>query len=293
MSYTDNVLLDYRPQRVWTSPVDLNLFLAGTGAGAYVWGVLWGNWVAEAVGVVAVALAGLVTRGELGKPGRAWRALARVGGSWMSRGVLFLSLFVVLGAVSVLPAIPGLGGIPWGTGTAAGAVLRTLAAILALGVTFYSGMLLSTWPSIPFWNTPLLPLMMMAFSFACGGAVLLAVLSLQSAGSMLVQVEVDTLYLTGICAVSALLYLATMAPSTLASRAAVRMILRGERRVDFYGGLGAVGLVLPLVLLWVDSRSGAEPGGTGMRLVAVGALLVGGYMVRRIWLRAGVYGLPL
>lgn len=291
MSYADNVLLDYRPQRVWTSPVDVDLFLAGTGAAAYVWGALWGCWVAEAVGIVAVALGGVVTQQELGRPKRAWRALRRVGRSWMSRGVLLLSLFLVVGALSVLPSVPGLGGIPWGASTPGGVVLETLGGLLALGVTFYSGMLLSSWPSIPFWNTPLLPLMMMAFSLACGGAVLLAVLSLQ--GAAVGPVELITLVLTGLCAVSAGVYLGTMGPSTLASRASVRMILRGERRVDFYVGLAAVGLLLPLVLLFVDYRTGAAPAAGGMRMAAAAAVLVGGYMVRRIWLRAGVYGLPV
>jgi len=138
MSYTDSVILDYRPQRVWTSPVDLNLFLAGTGAATYFWGVLWGSWIGEGIGVLAVALGGLVTQLELGRPSRAWRALTRLGGSWMSRGVLFLSLFVVLGALSVLPSLPGLAGLPWGPSTTTGIVISTLAQIFALGVTFYS-----------------------------------------------------------------------------------------------------------------------------------------------------------
>ena len=293
MSYTDSVILDYRPQRVWTSPVDLNLFLAGTGAATYFWGVLWGSWIGEGIGVLAVALGGLVTQLELGRPSRAWRALTRLGGSWMSRGVLFLSLFVVLGALSVLPSIPGLAGLPWGPSTTTGIVISTLAQIFALGVTFYSGMLLSAWPSIPFWNTPLFPLMMMAFSFAGGSAVILAVLSLQAAPVSLTQVELDTLYLTALCAVMALLYLATMAPSTLASRASVRIILCGKHSLDFYLGLAAIGLLLPLILLFVDYRSGSAPTETALRIVATAALLVGGFMVRRIWLRAGVYGLPV
>lgn len=293
MSYSDNIILDYKPQRVWTSPVDINLFLAGTGAATYFWGALWGSWVGEAIGVLAVALGGLVTQLELGRPTRAWRALARLGGSWMSRGVLFISLFVGLGAASVLPSIPGLAGLPWGPATAAGVVIRTLAQILALGVTFYSGMLLSSWPSIPFWNTPLFPLMMMAFSFAGGSAVILALLSLQAAPALLTRVELVTLYLTALCAASALVYLATMGPSTLASRASVCMILRGERSLDFYLGLAAIGLLLPLILLFVDYNSGASPAETTLRIVATVALLVGGFMVRRIWLRAGVYGLPI
>ena len=293
MSYTDSVILDYRPQRVWTSPVDLNLFLAGTGAATYFWGVLWGSWIGEGIGVLAVALGGLVTQLELGRPSRAWRALTRLGGSWMSRGVLFLSFFVVLGALSVLPSLPGLAGLPWGPSTTTGVVISTLAQIFALGVTFYSGMLLSSWPSIPFWNTPLFPLMMMAFSFAGGSAVILAVLSLQAAPVSLTQVELDTLYLAGLCAVMALLYLATMAPSTLASRASVRIILWGKHSLDFYLGLAAIGLLLPLILLFVDYRSGSAPTETALRIVATAALLVGGFMVRRIWLRAGVYGLPV
>jgi len=211
----------------------------------------------------------------------------------MSRGVLFLSLFVVLGAASVLPSIPGLAGLPWGPATAVGVVIRTLAQILAFGVTLYSGLLLSSWPSIPFWNTPLFPLMMMAFSFAGGSAVVLAILSLQSASALLAQVEGVTLYLAALCAVMALLYLATMAPSTLPSRASVRMIVRGERSLDFYLGLAAIGLLLPLILLYVDYNSGVSPGESTLRIVAAVALLVGGFMVRRIWLRAGVYGLPV
>ena len=124
-------------------------------------------------------------------------------------------------------------------------------------------------------------------------AVILAILSLQGAPVSLTQVELDTLYLTALCAAMALLYLATMGPSTLASRASVRIILSGERSLDFYMGLAGIGLLLPLIVLFVDYHSGAAPSQAAVRIVATAALLVGGFMVRRIWLRAGVYGLPI
>lgn len=293
MKPPESVIIDCRPQRVWTSPVDINLFLGGTGAATYFLGALWGSRVAEAFGVLLVAIGGMVTQLELGRPMRVWRAVARLRGSWMSRGVVFLSLFVLLGAISVLPAVPGLSGLPWGPATAAGAALRFLASVLALGVTFYSGMLLSSWPSIPFWNTPLLPLMMMAFSFAGGSGVVLAILSLQTAPAAPARIELVVLSLTALSAASAVVYLTTMGSSTVASRAAVRMILRGERSVDFYLGLAGIGLCLPLVLLLLDYRAGSMPSQMAVRGVTALALLVGGFMVRRIWLRAGVYGLPV
>src|SRR3989304_3020158 len=98
MSYTDNVILDYKPQRVWTSPVDLNLFLAGTGAATYFWGVLCGSWIGEGIGVLAVALGGLVTQLELGRPSRAGRGgPRRGGGGGGGGGVCFFLFFFFLG----------------------------------------------------------------------------------------------------------------------------------------------------------------------------------------------------
>ena len=55
----------------------------------------------------------------------------------------------------------------------AGTTLRAVALVFAAVLMAYTGLFLSSWPSIPFWNTSLLLLLYVSDSLLGEGAVLL------------------------------------------------------------------------------------------------------------------------
>ncbi|MGH9189290.1 MAG: DmsC/YnfH family molybdoenzyme membrane anchor subunit [Acidimicrobiales bacterium] len=106
------------------SPLAAMLVLTEVGIGSFVAGALFPGTVADWLrgGGLALAAAGAaVSLGHLGHPGRAWRALAGLRRSWLSREVAALGAFVALGALAL-----ALGG---GTLTAAASVVGIITLV--------------------------------------------------------------------------------------------------------------------------------------------------------------------
>ena len=103
---------------------------------------------------------------DLGAPERVVLLLLNPVQSIMSVGAWLVAL---LFAVSGMLAIASAGGrVPRGFQFACMAA----GAVLAAGVMTYTGLLLSSLPSVPFWNTGWLPTLFVASSLSCGGAVI-------------------------------------------------------------------------------------------------------------------------
>src|SRR5581483_11282320 len=111
---------------------------------------------------------------------RAYFAFRRIRTSWISRGVTMLVALLVLRLVLAVPSLPGLDALPWTEGTALGDALRALVLVVALAFMVYTGLVISSWNAIAFWNTPLLPVLFTAFSLLGGLAALPAIAWLAS-----------------------------------------------------------------------------------------------------------------
>lgn len=284
----DQFTIGFKTQRWWGSLAALDFFLGGTGAGAFIFSMYLGIVPGMALGWVAVALGAVALLVDLGKPGRFLRAGSRVGRSWISRGVMFTTIFLLFGLLRL--ATEWTAGLPWNNTDTLGQTISVIATIGALGVMLYTGFLLSQSPSIPFWNTTILPLLFALSGFTSGMGVtfvLVAVLGTrdidpQSAGLM-------GMALLGSSLVFVWTYLLTTASSTLAARESVRMLVKGQMAFPFLVGATLVGLIVPLVLavaVYLNSGSG-----TAFPLMGtIGVLvLVGGYFFRYSVVKAGVY----
>jgi protein NrfD len=302
--------LELRAQCHWDWKVAFYLYGAGSSAGLIFlelllrrWKVideataLWGMWIGLVLALVSLAF----LFSHLG-PGARWRFLyvfLKPRTSWIARGAFIVTVLVLLRILILLPTVPGFTGLPWGEETTAGALLRAGAMLFAAAFMAYSGLVLSSWNSIAFWNTPLLPVLYIAYSFLAGlGALPLIVLAthggekLGAVGSLFWPSLLLLLALNGFLL---LIYIWGMATATVAARESVRRLVSGEHRWSFWIGVVGVGLVLPFAMIGLATGQelANNPASALWLATACGAIQVGGFLLRDSFLRVGVYGYPV
>ena len=260
------------------------LFLAGVGGGASSIGAAFHLLKPEAEAVILGGIilgAPLVFIGsflllfDLGRPQVAFRAFSRPNKAWISRGTIILTTFLILGAIqfgfSIWP-FQGLRDYP-----SFHLVLDTINGIFGILTVIYTGLLFDTTRSIPFWSTPILPLLFLVSGVSTGmfGLILLLFLSGGAEShvvSLLSQFDVFLLIFEGMIL---FFYLHGMHEVT-AARASVTRLLRGDLATPFWVGVVIIGLFIPFVLemFW---RNGTIP-----ILIASLCGLLGGIYVRYI-----------
>lgn len=267
-------------QEEWGWLLALDLFFAGMGGALFLLSLMFNLPPFVAVlSLGLVALGAVVLLVELGHPLRAWRAICRPSSSWISRGVIFVTLFIVFGT---LYSASGFESLAW-LATQSDAVIRAigmLAAISALFVILYPGFVLAASPSIPFWNSPLLPVLFLTHSLmvASGLLFLLASLGWISANTQGLGFLAKTLIVANLTLGA--MYLGISRGSGLANRESVRRLNEGSLGLIFQGGVVWVGMIIPLLMvLWLPS------------IMALAGLfiLIGGLLFRYCVLKAGVY----
>ena len=167
-------------QSVWGWEPALYLFLGGLGAGTFVCAatvwlaskehrkpVVIGMWAA--VACLCVGLGLLIV--DLAKPFTAlamWRSFSHVASSWMAIGawVLFAAVivFAICAALLTFKRFAGK--------ESAANVLAVIGILLGVGVAAYTGILLKSAPGIPFWNTWLLPCLLLVSAMDTGVALM-------------------------------------------------------------------------------------------------------------------------
>lgn len=302
--------VDLQTQRHWNWQVAIYLYGAGTSAGLVFLEVvlrgigvvdeqkaLWGMWVG--LGLALVSLGFLFS--HLGPRSR-WGffyAFRRPHISWTARGATIMAVLVLLLVLVLLPSVRGFEGLPWRESTTTSVILRGATALFAVAFMAYSGLILSSWNSIAFWNTPALPILYVGYSSLCGMAALLLVELFTGWGKGLGNVgPVLWPYLLALLLGNAfmlLVYVWGMSTGTLPARESVRRLVRGEHRWSFWAGTVGVGLVLPtlVVAFAVGGRLGTDAAAMFLLVVTCLAIQVGGFLLRDNILRVGIYGYPI
>lgn len=314
--------MTYIQQRTWGDLIAIYLFLGGLGGAVMTLGALSDLYLrrhgdspddgpaifAALFGMGALAFGTLFLLLDLLQPTKAFFALLNPK-SWIFWGVLFISLYLLAGALYVLPYLarwprlkvlaPLAGALaPWQK------VSGNLAAILGLLVAIYTGFLLSSAPGIPFWNTPALPILFVLSAFSTGAALLMLYAALSRAGS---SFRADILHraerldmglvLAELVVIAAYFNFARFGVE--AARTSASYLLHST---GFTFGFMLFGLMTPLTLEVISvGMSGLKAGPketSGHRsiswLVALTSLLVlaGGALLRYYILKAGFYSYP-
>jgi formate-dependent nitrite reductase membrane component NrfD len=232
------------------------LFLAGVGGGASIIGAAFHLLYPEEVMVIRggivlgaplVALGCLLLFSDLGRPQAAFRAFARPGKAWISRGTFIVSMFMLLGAFQFgtwIWPFHGLKDFP-----SLHLTLNLLNGILGILTVIYTGFLFDTTRSIPFWSTPILPLLFLVSGVSTGifGLVLVLLLGGISAPQVIGSLSQLDAFLLIFEGMVLFFYLHGMHEVT-AARASVRRLVRGDLAGSFWIGVVLIGLAVPFAL---------------------------------------------
>ena len=268
----------FRPQRHWIEGRGLFLivghFLSGVGVGTWLFS-LWfeftlGLWIAWAV----VGLSGIAHLSFLGRPGRFWM-MFRLKKSWIARGFLGMNLFLP-GAFLYLLYPEGV----------AGTFFLALSLAGSLVLIVYKGNVYAASKGIPFWNSPVVPILYATYAIRGGVAALLVIMPFAGAGLQVHSVEIIELWVAVSAGVMLAFYLGVMRHTNLAASRSVVELVRGRVAIPFYAGTVGAGLVVPIVIGLLGMASPLSQG----VLVLGGALaLVGDFFAKYAIAKAGIF----
>jgi formate-dependent nitrite reductase membrane component NrfD len=262
----------------------LAFFLGGLGAGLYLVS-LYLNFYA---GMLTAFLIVAVGKGGahlifLGRPLRCWRGFAKPQNSWISRGLLAIVLFLMPAAIQLAPGLPLLEWLPWAGDNA---VLNALVAIGAVALMLYSGFALAVVKAIRLWNSGMIPVLFILYSFLGGIGLGTGMLTLMNNPVEIHLLERFAIVLLISVAVIWGIYLWTTYETTAAGRISVIDMIKGRTSLYFLGGVIVLGFAIPLVGALFSLNGHASPG-----IITVAALseLIGGFSMRYSIFKAGAY----
>ncbi len=284
---------DFRPQREWGEGRGLFLvighFLVGVAAGAWLFGLLFAYLPALIAGFLLAGTGGVAHLAFLGRPERFWKMVRHVRTAWIARGFIGLTLFLV-GAALYLPPLL-IPGWPWDSVSVISRLGWLMAAAGMVVLIVYMGFVYTASKGIPFWNSPLHPILYMTYALRGGAAALLMEMALFGAPDKEIAATLLKIWIAVTATVIVLFVLeiqGAMTSGNVAARRSVHEMFAGRIAVYFYGGTLLVGLIVPLVLV-----SGQIAPVSFLVLGAIGLFSVlGDFFMKYTTIRAGVY-LPL
>jgi formate-dependent nitrite reductase membrane component NrfD len=278
----EEFIVDYKLNEGFDSLVALNITIEGSGAALLVASVLMRYFAGVVAGMALVMLGILFLFFHLGNRFKFWRVIVGLKKAWISRGAFFASGLVFFGILFFLFN----GGMP-------GLAVQIGTAIFGLLVILYSGFLLSSMKPIPFWNSPLTPVLFLLHSTTTGMAILVSMLALaQSAGAVPGRGLIGFMVcLVAVTLLFTIIHVMVMANAMDAARESVRRLMSDGLKWSFLGGAITLGMIVPLIIFGYMYLSLGQPvqNLTIMLFVAVVLRIVGDYAFRSSVLSAGVF----
>jgi len=223
----------------------------------------------------------------LGKVGRFWRAVLNPRGSWISKGFLFASVFMLAGGLAIFHLVPFVGFELFSTTSDVYMAIMWVAMGSCFLLTIYPGFLFSVLKAIPFWNSgalvPLFLVQALGAGFALTFMMYAPAFFNSAVENWMIYADIALLASTGIF-IS--LLLVGKKGSGKARRKSVATLLSGKYRRMFMSGAVGCGIVLPVVMLAISVAGFEFP-----YLLAVAGLLqvIGIMLFKYSFLNAGAY----
>jgi len=172
----DRFALRYVPQTHWRIWHAIWFWAMGIGSGIFCLrqflgfsggGLFWGMNAIDVIGLVLVAIGGIILILDLGKPFRFLNSLLKPKNAWISRGAISDFIFLGIGVLYVLPGLTS--SLPWSDAVfseadAFGRILIVLAIFFAFIIMIYPGFVLYYSKNIPFWNSILTPILFLEYA---------------------------------------------------------------------------------------------------------------------------------
>jgi formate-dependent nitrite reductase membrane component NrfD len=269
----------FRQQKEWAWLIASAFFFGKVGSGLFIMSVFLPSRIGMLVGLLIV----LVGKGGahflyLGRPWRFWRGMARPNSAWIARGIWAMTLMMVAGfALFVVP-----------TSSALYMPLAVFAAVCAFVVAVYDGFLLTSSPAIPIWNTALMPVMCMFYSFLGGTTMVMFMAHMgmmqlsEKFTALLPMLEIGLLVANLLIV---LLFLVGSINTGSAGRESFDLLVKGPYAVPFFSLAIGVGLVFTLLM----SVFGGAHASAGVVALITVADLVGHFFIFFLLLKIGVF----
>ena len=290
----------------WGIHVVMDLFFAGLGAGSFCFGAMasrcegkgWESCsrMSSFLAPVALVIGLAMLIADLGNRSRFWITVSVFNiYSPMSVGAWLLSLFLIVSVVFALYWVPGhvreqipwIGGLSLWNRPKVRNIIGWIGTGLALGVSVYTGVLLSA-TAIPLWRSLSLPLFFFLSALTTGftGGAILATLSVEREDPGAMKEPLQFLkrgyrIILPCLLLVALVYMASGVISP-ASRPMAVHLMTGWNGVVWWVGAIGIGMVMPWVLV---ARRQAIQGRQAWYLFS--SILVGGVLLRFVLVYAG------
>ncbi|MBI5220130.1 MAG: polysulfide reductase NrfD [Bacteroidia bacterium] len=285
-----------KAQTKWSWLIAFYLFLAGMGAGTYSAGVIadfagWTPGISKTgilLGFPCVLIGCMALIIHLGKPANFWRAFMRPSTSWIARGTIILTFFLIIDFLHIILWIWPFGDVMTNS-VGLRYFINLLGIIFAFGTMIYTGILLGASRPIAFWSTSMLPLLflisalstgfmavILSFSFIGGRMEELAFLERMDIILIILEILIIAFYLQGTHRVSE-------------SRASAKLVLRGSVAPLFWLGVAFLGLLLPLVLDLTGIFACTQTGAHIHVIIACISGILGGLFLRQVILSGGIH----
>jgi len=273
------------PQTEWIEKRGILLWMAfffiELGAGAFFIATFFNNLWAMIIGWL---LCGVVGGGThimyLGHPFRFWRMVSKPRTSWISRGLIFVSLFLVLGLINMIVVISGGSSI----------VLTILVDIFAFLTIIYGGFAMNYVNGIPLWNTAVLPILYAVSGIWGGAGVALGIaLGTGAVATLGVSLE-EWIRLLLIAYVFLLIvYFISVRYTNPTGKISVQRIVSGDFWPLMWLMVVLVGLVIPVTVIVVSLANGLENISPVFLYISILCELVGDITMRYLILKDGLY----
>ncbi len=217
----------------------------------------------------------------LGHPFRVYLAIKKPKTAWISRGLIIISIFQLLGLIHLLLAYLS-APVFW---------LSVAADIFAVATVLYGGYEIADVKSIPTWHSSLLPLQLFARSFFVASAVLFVIYVLL--GTEIIYTDIEVKYwLNILLLINIFLFLSfliNLASEEGKRRLALSMMLNGDLKRVFWPWVAIGGIIFPLLVVIYSFAVSVAVTPSGVFLSAVLLQFIADSLLRYCMMRSGYF----
>jgi formate-dependent nitrite reductase membrane component NrfD len=307
---THKWMTDYTPQTEWIQRRGIMVWLAevctSLGSGLYLISLFLFSFVSNDMSYLWGMIAGWLIimflkiplhLAYFGKPFRFWRTIPPFSSgwktSWFARGILFSIFFGTFGFLQIVSSFllinPQI--VTWEFLLPIDILLRVLAGLTAFLTGIYPGFIMSFVKGIQFWNSALLPVVLILSGILDGCALLMAIgLAGANVDNVLLDLISSVLLIVNIFFIVVYLWGATYAGA--GAKRSVLELIKGSVAPVFWIALIVLGMVVPLIIsLFSLSFHGAVSEELLRLLLIIGVIshTVGAFTLKYCILKVGIY----
>jgi formate-dependent nitrite reductase membrane component NrfD len=277
-------MVEYTPQTEWIERRGILIWLAevsnGIGGGLYLVSLYFNSLLGMFLSwLMVILLKGGFHFAYLGKPMRFWRMALKPGTSWLARGFIFLTLFIVFGAIQLAFSY-------WLPGTALEFAFKVIAGLMVFLVVINTGFVMNYINAIPFWNSAMLPLLFLSCGVLDGLGLILAI-GLFNGNIDILAAEISTRVLLILNAFFITIYLWGATYMGPTGKRSVIEIVKGRIAPILWVGVTLCGIIIPIGISIASFFFGEAS--APLLIMAVVCEMGGAFSLKYIILKGALY----